>query len=176
MDHPLIAKMAAYANALLFCAFGPGSAFAYTIIEISNENVSAGNHTQAYGRCSYARLRKGGTMKTMLIRLFLWALFSAALLLAGFSTGFEIGQRSGFTKGGEWSIMQADLLAREAGVFMPVSYSEGTFHVVVKQPRHLYRNAQKLAEKHEKDMAYVNTGKKGLSERVQLAQGMSLVQ
>jgi len=71
--------------------------------------------------CDACQAEKGGAMKTLLIRLFLWTAFSAALLLTGFAAGFETGQSSGFTKGGEWSIMQADLLAREAGVFMPVN-------------------------------------------------------
>jgi hypothetical protein len=115
-------------------------------------------------------------MKTILLKLAIRAAFVIALLLVGFAAGFPVGQSIGFTTGSEWSFMQADILAREAGVSMPVSYKEGKFRVVVKQPRHLYKKAWKLADKHEDEMAYVNTGKSGLNERIQLAQRMSLTQ
>jgi len=115
-------------------------------------------------------------MKTILLKLIVRAAFAIALLLVGFAAGFPMGQSIGFTSGSEWSLMQADLLAREAGVFMPVNYKEGTFHVIVKQPRHLYRKAQQLADRQEQGMAYVNTGDSGLIGRVQLAQRTSLTQ
>lgn len=70
------------------------------------------------------------------------------LLLAGFGAGFPIGQSIGFSTGSEWALVQADILAREAGVFMPVSMDNGMFRVVLKQPRHLYRDAWQLADRH----------------------------
>jgi hypothetical protein len=67
------------------------------------------------------------------------------LLAAGFALGFPIGKQSGFATGSEWAIVQADIAAREAGVFMPVSFEEGQIHVVVKQPMGIYKRAQLAA-------------------------------
>jgi hypothetical protein len=116
------------------------------------------------------------TMKTILLKLTIRATFAIVLLLVGFAAGFPIGQSIGFSTGSEWSFVQADLLAREAGVFMPVNYKEGAFHVVVKQPRKLHKDARQIAERHDTEMSYVNSGKSALNERVQLAQRISLVQ
>jgi hypothetical protein len=115
-------------------------------------------------------------MKTILVKIITRATFVIVLLLVGFATGFPVGQSIGFTTGSEWSLMQADLLAREAGVAMPVNYKDGKFRVVVKQPRHLHKKAWQLADRQEKEMAYVNTGNTGLIDRVQLAQRISLIQ
>lgn len=71
------------------------------------------------------------------------------LLLAGLIAGFVAGKITGFATGSEWALMQADTLAREAGVFMPVSYDGRTFRVVIKQPRGLYRKASRLANQQE---------------------------
>ena len=68
-----------------------------------------------------------------------------ALLAAGFAVGFPIGQQNGFATGSEWAIVQADIAAREAGVFMPFSFEEGQIHVVVKQPTGIYKRAQMAA-------------------------------
>ena len=114
-------------------------------------------------------------MMTVLLQLTTRTVFAIFLLLVGFAAGFPVGRSIGFTTGSEWSFVQADLLAREAGVFMPVNYKEGTFRVVVKQPRHLYTNAQQNADRHEAEMARVNSGKSALSERVQLSQKISLM-
>lgn len=92
----------------------------------------------------------------------------AALLLAGFAAGFPIGQSVGFSTGSEWVMFQADILAREAGLVMPVNYEEGTFRVVVKQRPHLYKQAWKLANRHDTAMHYVNMGEKALSETTSL--------
>lgn len=73
-----------------------------------------------------------------------------ALLSAGFAAGFPIGKSSGFTTGSEWALVQADILAREAGVFMPVYFEDGSFRVVIKQPRGLYKRAWQLADRYEK--------------------------
>ena len=115
-------------------------------------------------------------MKTKLLKIVMRVAVVIALLFVGFAAGFPVGRSIGFTTGSEWSFVQADLIAREAGVVMPVQYREGTFRVVVKQPRHLYRNARQLAERHDEVMAYVDTGKISLIDRVQLAQRTSLMQ
>lgn len=68
-----------------------------------------------------------------------------ALLAAGFALGFPMGQYKGFATGSEWAIVQADIAAREAGVYMPFSIEEGQIHVVVKQPTGIYKRAQQAA-------------------------------
>jgi len=90
-------------------------------------------------------------MKTFLRMLTVTA-FAIALLMVGFAAGFPVGQSSGFATGCEWAIIQADILAREAGVFMPVSFNDGQFRVVLKQPGHVYRKAWQLADKYEELM------------------------
>ena len=71
------------------------------------------------------------------------------LLLAGFAAGFPLGKSDGFDRGCEWALVQADIVARESGVFMPVYIENGTFKVVIRQPRDLYKRAWKLAEQHD---------------------------
>ena len=73
----------------------------------------------------------------------------ALLLFAGLATGFAAGRSAGFDTGSEWAFVQADMLAREAGVFMPVSYDGSTFRVVIRQPKGLYRRAIRLADQRE---------------------------
>ncbi len=91
-----------------------------------------------------------------------------ALLIAGFAAGFPIGQRMGFSTGTEWAIVQADILARQAGLSMPVFFEEGAFRVVVKQPPDIYRRAWQLADRHDKDMKDWSDGKRTLSEKAAL--------
>lgn len=85
-------------------------------------------------------------MKT-LIKIAVRAMLAAALLAAGFAAGFPAGQRNGFSSGMEWAIVQADILAREAGMFMPVFIENEEFKVVLKQPRNLHRTAWKLSDR-----------------------------
>ncbi len=99
----------------------------------------------------------------------------AALLLAGFAAGFPIGQSVGFSTGSQWAIVQANLLAREAGLFMPVNYEEGKFRVIVKQPPHLYKRAWKLADRYDAAMNYVNRGERTLSETAGLTRNTYLI-
>jgi hypothetical protein len=110
-------------------------------------------------------------MKT-LIRI----LIVIALLIAGFAAGFPAGKSAGFTAGSEWALIQANILAREAGVFMPVSMNEGQFRVVLKQPGHLYKRAWELADYNEEEMRRVNSGERSLNEAVLLARNVSLTQ
>ena len=79
----------------------------------------------------------GATMQ-MVIRV----LVAIALLSAGLAVGYPLGQYYGFSSGREWALVQADIVAREAGVFMPVSYRENRFHVVLRQPPGVYQQAR----------------------------------
>ena len=92
---------------------------------------------------------------------------SLALLGAGFAAGFPVGKDAGFTTGSEWALVQANLLAREAGVFMPVYLEQGQFRVVIKQPRGLYKRAWQLADAKEEKVPWLNSGELALSKTVQ---------
>lgn len=72
------------------------------------------------------------------------------LLVIGFAAGFPIGSTIGFTRGSEWAIVQADVIARESGLFMPVGFEGGMFRVIMKQPRGLYKKVWQQADKHDK--------------------------
>ena len=74
------------------------------------------------------------------------------LLAIGFAAGFPVGSTVGFTKGSEWALVQAAVLAREAGLFMPVFFEEGMFRVIMKQPRGVYKRAWQLADKSYDEM------------------------
>jgi hypothetical protein len=74
---------------------------------------------------------------------------SFAILLAGFVIVYEFGKNAGFRTGSEWALVQADIAAREAGVFMPVYLKEGKFRVVIRQPRGIYKRAWQLADQFE---------------------------
>lgn len=88
---------------------------------------------------------EGNVMKTLM------RIICVVLLLAiGFAAGFPIGSSIGFTKGSEWAIVQADVIARESGLFMPVGFDGGMFRVIMKQPRGLYKKVWQEAEKRDK--------------------------
>jgi hypothetical protein len=108
----------------------------------------------------------------ILIRIIL----AIALLIVGFAAGFPAGKSAGFTSGSEWALVQANIIAREAGVFMPVSLNDGQFRVVLKQPRNLYKRAWELADRDEEEMLWVNSSKRSLNESVLLARNMSITQ
>jgi hypothetical protein len=76
-------------------------------------------------------------------------MIAVALLLTGLAVGFEKGKVTGFETGSEWAILQAGLLAREAGVYMPVQLDENGLRVVVKQPRGLYKKARQRATQYD---------------------------
>jgi hypothetical protein len=101
-------------------------------------------------------------------------MLAIALLIVGFAAGFPAGKSAGFTSGSEWALVQANIIAREAGVFMPVSLNDGQFRVVLKQPRQLYKRAWELADRDEEEMRWVNSGKRSLRETVLLARNMSI--
>jgi hypothetical protein len=109
------------------------------------------------------------------MKILIQIVFAIALLMAGFAAGFPAGKSAGFTSGSEWALMQATLLAREAGVFMPVSLNEGQFRVVIKQRRHIYKRAWELADRNDVEMNRVNSGKRSLSETILLARNVSMM-
>jgi hypothetical protein len=110
------------------------------------------------------------------MKILIQILIAIALLIAGFAAGFPAGKSAGFTSGSEWALVQANIVAREAGVFMPVSLHEGQIRVVIKQPRHLYKRAWELADRNEEEMRRVNSGIRPLSETVLLAQAVTMMQ
>jgi hypothetical protein len=110
------------------------------------------------------------------MKILIQCLLAIALLIAGFAAGYPAGKSEGFKSGSEWALVQANIIAREAGVFMPVSLYEGQFRVVIKQPRHLYKRAWELADRDEEKMLRVNSGVRSLSETLLLAQNVSMTQ
>ncbi len=74
---------------------------------------------------------------------------AALFLLLGLAVGFVAGRSSGFETGSQWALVQADIVAREAGVTMPVVLHEGGFRVIMKQPRGLYRKAWQRADAYD---------------------------
>jgi len=89
-----------------------------------------------------------------------------ALLMAGFAAGYPLGQRRGFSTGSEWALVQANILARDAGLFMPVKIEAGNFRVMMKQPKHLYRTAWMLADRYEDELSYISKGNGVFSEGI----------
>jgi hypothetical protein len=104
------------------------------------------------------------------------AAFVIILLIVGFAAGLPVGQSMGFSSGSEWSLNQAALLAREAGLFMPVKYKEGSLYVVVRQPRYLQKRVRQLADRYEKQMDQVNKGKRDLIDRTRKSERLSIMQ
>jgi hypothetical protein len=72
--------------------------------------------------------------------------------------------------------VQADIIARESGLFMPVYFEDGRFRVIIKQPRNLYKRAWQLADRHDEKMQAEDMVMKSLSRTVQLAQNIQLTQ
>ena len=87
------------------------------------------------------------------MKIIIRIILTVAFLAVGFAAGLPVGQSIGFTRGSEWALVQAGLLAKEAGLDMPVSYDGQHFMIVMKQPRHIYKRAWKLAKLHEDEMA-----------------------
>jgi hypothetical protein len=98
-----------------------------------------------------------------------------ALLMTGYAIGLPIGQSRGFSAGSEWAFVQADILAREAGLVMPVTFQGGQFRVTLKQPKHLYRSSWMLADRHEDEMALMSRSDGTLRERLLLTRNTSLL-
>ncbi len=103
------------------------------------------------------------------MRIISHTIMGIVLVALGFALGFPLGKIVGFNNGGEWAIMQAEIIAREAGMFMPVRLENGTFRVKLKQPRGLHRQAWKFADKHFDELAIEANCERKLSERVMTA-------
>ena len=97
------------------------------------------------------------------------------LVAIGFAAGFSIGQSRGFSTGSEWAFVQASLIARELGLFMPVNFVEGRFRVVLKQPHGLYQRTRQLAEKYGADVEYRNESEKKLAKNMGLIRSTHLM-
>jgi hypothetical protein len=110
------------------------------------------------------------------IRLVLMIVLIAGFFAAGFAAGVPFGRSSGFTLGTEWAMVQAELLAREEGVFMPIRYEEGQFRIILKQPRHLYRRAWKLADRYEEEMTRADQDGNNLSSGTELARNITIAE
>lgn len=92
------------------------------------------------------------------------AAVAIAVFMVGFAAGYPAGKTSGFLSGAEWSSIQASILAREAGVFMPVYYESGVFRVVFKQKKNFYKQAKQMADEN-------NGGAMLASDQVSVAAG-----
>lgn len=68
----------------------------------------------------------------ILVKVLVLTVVTAALLVTGFALGYPIGKHRGFETGTEWAMLQAKLVAREAGVIMPVYFEDDAFHVVLR--------------------------------------------
>jgi len=110
------------------------------------------------------------------MKILIRILLAMGLLAAGFAAGFPAGKSAGFASGSEWALVQANIHAREAGVFMPVSLNDGQFRVVIRQPRKIYKQAWELADRNEEEMLRVNSGKGSLNDTVLLARNVSMTQ
>jgi hypothetical protein len=71
------------------------------------------------------------------------------LLLFLFTIAFHVGESAGFRMGSEWALLQADIVAREAGMSLPVYLEDGVFRVVFRQPPGLYQKAWQLADRYD---------------------------
>lgn len=91
------------------------------------------------------------------------------LLFAGFAAGVPVGTSIGFDHGSEWALVQADLLAREVGVSMPVQYEDGQLRVIIRQPQNLHRRAWRLSEREYEAQKASEKGSRTLVETARLA-------
>ena len=82
-----------------------------------------------------------------------------ALLLVCVGVSYQAGKNDGFKSGSEWALVQAEIVAAEAGVFMPVYMKDGKFRVVLRQPKGVYKNAWKMADEYEEAQEPVITAK-----------------
>jgi hypothetical protein len=98
-----------------------------------------------------------------------------ALICIGFTAGVSVGQSKGFRTGSEWAFVQASLIARERGLFMPVKFSEGHFRILLRQPRGLRKRTRELAEKYSEDLANKGRSEKELAKNVRLDEDANLI-
>ena len=94
---------------------------------------------------------------------------AVVLLFAGFAAGFPVGKSVGFSTGSEWALVQANLLAREAGVSMPVHFKDGQLRVIIRQPQNLHRQAWRVSDRDYEVQHLAEQGSRTLVETVRLA-------
>lgn len=78
------------------------------------------------------------------------ATLAVTLLVFLLSIAFHSGKRDGFRTGSEWAMLQATIVAREAGIALPVYLHNGAFRVMLRQPPGLYKKAWQLADKFDR--------------------------
>jgi hypothetical protein len=110
------------------------------------------------------------------MKFIIQTIMAAALLAMGFAIGFPMGKSVGFNNGSEWAIIQAEIVAREAGMFMPVHFEDGVFRVKLKQPGDLHQRAWKIANKHFEELAIGANCDRRLIERVKVARNSHVTQ
>lgn len=110
------------------------------------------------------------------MKIIIQMIVTAALLALGFAVGFPIGKNAGFNNGSEWAIKQAEIVAREAGIFMPINFEDGVFRVKFKQPGDLHQRAWKIADKHFEELAIAANCDRRLVTRVQVARNSHVTQ
>jgi hypothetical protein len=110
------------------------------------------------------------------MKIIIQMIMAAALMALGFAIGYPMGKNVGFNNGGEWAIIQAEIVAREAGMFMPVRLEGGVFRVKLKQPVDLHQRAWKIADKHFEELAIGANCDRRLVERVKVARNSHVTQ
>lgn len=110
------------------------------------------------------------------MKLIIQMIAAVALLAMGFAIGVPVGKNAGFNNGSEWAIIQAEIVAREAGMFMPVHLEDGVFRVKLKQPGDLHQRAWKIADKHFEELAIGANCDRRLAERVRVARNSHVTQ
>jgi hypothetical protein len=98
------------------------------------------------------------------MKIVLRIIMGILLVSLGFAAGFPIGQSRGFSTGSEWAFMQASIIAREMGLFMPVNFVEGNFKITLKQPHGHFRRTRQLAEKYGEKIKYESRHEKTLAQ------------
>ncbi len=110
------------------------------------------------------------------MKIIIRILSGIVLVAIGFAAGYSIGHSRGFKTGSEWALVQASIISREFGLFMPVSLMEGNFRVVLKQPLSTYKQPRQRAEKYESDIVHESYSEKVLANNVRLFRSTYLTQ
>jgi len=104
------------------------------------------------------------------MKIILRIILGLALLVTGFALGYPIGKMAGFNNGVEWAMVQAEIVAKEAGMFMPVHMEGGVFLVKFKQPKNLHKRTWEVADHYEELAIGANCDMR-LGDQVQVARG-----
>lgn len=110
------------------------------------------------------------------MKIIIQMIATVALLALGFALGFPVGKNVGFNNGSEWAIIQAEIVAREAGMFMPIHLEDGVFRIKLRQPGDLHQRAWKIADKHFEELAISGNCDNRQVKRVQVARNSHVTQ